>query len=231
MRRRSAASAASSSAAGAEEALVEVAAPAGEQRLLAGLLDPLDQRPAARGRCASRIIARMTIRSRAPGDEAERPGAIELEHVERQAGEIGEAGIARCRNRRARCVTPGGAQLAQPCGDRIVADEQRMLGDLDRQPRRVEPDPRHLVEQPVVMPFARNFGRQQVERQAETLERPCPARRRAQRLALDQLRQAPRRGPAAARAAEQDRGVGLERERASASAPTTAPERSAIHGW
>ena len=97
--------------AGAEEALVEVAAPVGEQGQLRGGLDAFDDdlQLELAGQADHRPDDDPV--ARAADDVGDQP-AVDLERVERQAGQIGEAGIAgaeivdRDRARRRRAAAP-----------------------------------------------------------------------------------------------------------------------------
>ena len=109
----------------------------------------------------------------------------------------------------------------QPVGDRFLVDQQRAFGDLRRDARRIDPGGRDLVEQPAVITLARNVGRQQVDREAEVLERAFPRRGACAAPCAGRAATAARRGrrPKPARTA-------AGRSARSASAPAPRRRRS-----
>ena len=115
--------------------------------------------------------------------------AVDLDRVERQAGEVGEAAIAGAeivdRDAHSR-----GAEHGEPRGGGGLVGEQAVLGDFDGDPLGLEAGGGDFVEQPALIARPGKILGEQVDRQAQVGERPGPLADHAQRLALDQPRQA-----------------------------------------
>ncbi len=97
-----------------------------------------------------------TIRSRSPP-------AVDLEHVEREGGQIGKAGVSGAK------IVDGnadafGTQAREALGDGGLIDQQRALGDLDDDSFGFDARCLDFAEQPLVESFARKILGQEVER-------------------------------------------------------------------
>src|SRR3954467_14850878 len=138
-----------SEGAGAEKTLVEVAAPFDEQPQLPRALHALDHD--LQFELAGKLDQRLHHNPvAAPADDIGDEAPVDLEHVERQRRQIGEAGVAGAeivdRNPQARFP-----QSAEPHRDRLLGDEQRALGDFGRHPFRIDSGRGNLRQQPFVV--------------------------------------------------------------------------------
>src|SRR5689334_1525566 len=171
----------------AEEPLIKITAPVGEQGQLGGALYALDDDLELEFSSETDHRFHDNPVSLAPHDIGDQ-AAIDLDHVERQGGQVGEARIAGPeivdRNGDPRFAQPG-----KPGSNLLLVDEQRALGDLRGYAGWVDTRIGDLFEQPVVVTFTANILGQQVDRQLESLERTFPYRRGSKRLALDEPRQ------------------------------------------
>src|SRR3954463_10650409 len=80
--------------------------------------------------------------------------------------------------------------MREALGTHRLVDQQRALGDLDCYTGWRDACGSDLIQQPLVKAVARKVLRQEVDRDLEVLERTFPHGGAAQRLALDQARQA-----------------------------------------
>ncbi len=176
------------------------------------------------------IIALTTMRSRSPPTmSAMRPRSILIASNGNEV-EIGEARIARSEIVH-RNPDAGFAKAIEAIRHSLLIDEQGAFGDFAVTRSRIDAGGTDLVEQPALVAGAGNVGRQDVDRDAKTLQRPFPSGGRAQSLALDEPRQ-PLGETACRRARKQRRRrSGTMAERASASAPTIRPVAGSISGW
>ena len=171
---------------GAEEALVEVAAPVGEQGQLAGALDAFDDHLQVE-LAGQAIIALTTIRSRRR--RRCRRSARGRSSGCRAAGWSDRRGWhSRCRNRRPRSARP------RPAGWPAARRSRRCrragaFGDFDRDPLRDRGRRRRSRRAAIAHSRPGKILRQQVDRQVQPLRAARPGRGDAQRLALDQPRQ------------------------------------------
>ena len=145
--------------------------------------------------------------------------------------EIGEAGVAGAEivDRDAGCprraAAPGAAATSRS------ADQQRIFGDLDRQPRRIHAERRDFLQQPLVIAGARkiSWGSRLIDSR-KSLSGPSQAPPRAAPCAGRGAKDARSRPAAAARS---NKSVG-ERRSASARAPRPrrrGPCRARSCGW
>ncbi len=156
----------------AKKALIEVTTPIGEQRKLRLVFDPFDNHSEIEfTREADHRLDDDPVAATS-GDLGDQP-AIDLDQVERQRGEIGEARIAGAEivDRNAHALL---AQARQPGGDTRVGDQERIFGDFDDHSRRVDAGHRHRFAEAHIELVARDLPRKQVERHAESLQRPLP---------------------------------------------------------
>src|SRR3954454_4243051 len=80
--------------------------------------------------------------------------------------------------------------MREALGNHRLVDQQRALGDLDCYTGWRDACGSDLIQQPLVETVARKVLRQEVDRDLEVLERTLPHRGAAQRLALNQAREA-----------------------------------------
>src|SRR6185312_16187160 len=101
-------------------------------------------------------------------------------------------------------------QATEPRRNVFMVGQQRTFGYLGSDPARVDSSRRDLVEQPALIARPNQIGRQDIDRQAQSFERPFPNGSAAQRLALNEPRQAFGE-PSGGGAGKQDLGPGNDR--------------------